>query len=588
MGVFHPAVGFPAVASGLVNQHVLHAYLDAAVVDHVYCAHIRAWSKLHGAEVDLYFSDQGFWTDATDTPASTYFDARLTQPLVWSRRVQGVRFGGESEFRSGSMEIDFTDRAYEFDGVTYTLRQFLANFKVDGRQITVKVVPSGYSYADGLTLYNATAEDWTSTSGGTIQVILRGSAWRLNVPVQPSTYAGTGGLEGDDGLTGKPKPVCFGQVFNIPANMILAGELLISVHTDVDGNGAPIQAIDKVRVGGVELIRANSGDGAGNFATVALLRAATAGSGGSAIEPGEFATCLAEGYVRLGSTPGAAVTLDVKGHKPSTYLTLPGDILQAVATAYGAEFSTDDLDIGSFATLNAARPYTVGRYIGPDSELTVAALFNEVMASLEGSWGDTALGRLQVNVTRLADPDASSVATIDDADIIEGSFRREPYPSDVRPAVKKITYGYGRNYAPSTQLAAGVSASDKVRLEADYLTAVDTQTLSEFAEAKEIRIDGNLVSSTDVATHLADLLDLYDGSAEFGKFRIPSNKAGNLNLGYQLTVTVSDEGYDGVAAIIIGIDFDAAAEEAELAALFEPAPTASPGDFNSDFNSDFS
>jgi hypothetical protein len=155
-------------------------------------------------------------------------------------------------------------------------------------------------------------------------------------------------------------------------------------------------------------------------------------------------------------------------------------------------------------------------------------------------------------------------------------------------AVKKITYGYGRNYAPSTQLAAGVSSADKVRLEADYLTAVDTQTLSEFAEAKEIRIDGNLVSSTDVATHLADLLDLYDGSAEFGKFRIPSNKAGNLNLGYQLTVTISDEGYDGVAAIIIGIDFDAAAEEAELAALFEAAPVESPGDFNNDFNSDFS
>lgn len=52
-------------------------------------------------------------------------------------------------------------------------------------------------------------------------------------------------LKGDDGLTGKPKPVCFGQVFNIPANMILAGELLISVHTDVDGNGAPIQAIER-------------------------------------------------------------------------------------------------------------------------------------------------------------------------------------------------------------------------------------------------------------------------------------------------------------------------------------------------------
>lgn len=557
MGVIHPAVSLPAVASGLDDEHEFDSYINSRsrIVRHTYAAHLRPYSNIAGMDVDIYLADKPFVTSTADTPASQYFEPRLEQPLAHERRINGSRFGGRSEFHSGTMLIAFEDRVFVHDGVEYTLRSFLDNFKIDGKRITVKAIPDGGTWVDGIVMYNNSAQDWAAADAGMIEVTLRGSAYRLDVPVQPSTFLGTGGLEGDVGVTGQRPPVCFGQVFNIPLFLLLAGELLYQVHSDIDGDGAPIHAVDAVKIDGVGVTFH------ADYATVALLRAAS-------IPSGHYGTCLAEGYIRLGSSPTGAVTADVRGGKfDGAFVSLPGSILLALVKLYGAEFADDEIDVGSFANLDTARPYGVERYIAPDDAITVADVFSEIMDSLEGSWGDTPQGLLQVGVSRLASDDASSAAVFDDADVEIGSFAWLPYPADVQPAVKKETIGYKKNYAATTQLAASVPDVDRALLVTDWSTVVGEQSLPQHAEARELRKNTNLVSAVDAAAQLASDLELYDGSPVFAGFKTTPNKVANLTLNHQITLSYTIEDVAEDKARIYGIRIDAKREEAEITVL---------------------
>lgn len=557
MGVLNPSVAHPAVSSGLDDEHEFDSYINSRsrIVRHTYAAHLRPYSRDAGMEVDIYLADRPFVTSASDTPANQYFEPRLEQPLAHERRINGTRFGGRSEFHSGTMLVAFEDRNFVFDGVEYTLRRFLDNFKIDGKQIIVKAIPDGGTWANGIEMFANTAQDWAAAESGMVEVTLRGSAYRLEVPVQPATFLGTGGLEGDVGVTGQRPPVCLGQVFNIPLFLLLAGELLYQVHSDINGDGAPIQAVDAVKIDGVGVTFDV------DYATVALLRAAS-------IPSGHYGTCLAEGYIRLGTSPTGAVTADVRGGKfDGSFVSLPGTMLLKLVTLYGAEFAESEIDVGSFANLDTARPYGVERYIAPDDVMTVADVFSEIMDSLEGSWGDTPQGLLQVGVARLASDDASSAATFDDADIELGSFAWLPYPADVQPAVKKETIGYKKNYAPTTQLAASVPDADKALLVTDWSTVVGEQALPQHEEARELRKNTNLVSSAHAAAQLASDLSLYNGGPVFAGFKTTPNKVANLTLGHQITISYTIEDVDEDKARVYGIRIDAKREEAEVTVL---------------------
>ena len=256
---------------------------------------------------------------------------------------------------------------------------------------------------------------------------------------------------------------------------------------------------------------------------------------------------------------------------------------------YGPELALPNLDVGSFANLNVERPYKINRYIGPDDATTVGDLFTEVMNSIEGSWGDSNLGRLQVNPVRSASFAASPVAVFDDADIIDGSFSWLPTPSDVAPALKKVTVRYARNNAPNVDLPDGVTGDNRSRLETEWLSVVADRTVSEHTEAREITIDTLLTDEDEAQDHADFLLAFYDGNKSPAQIRVPANKVANQNIGYQNEISLDLEGLAGAKFVVTGIDFDAAAEEAEIALLIEPGelPVRS-DDFNDDFNSDFS
>ncbi|MEO1513239.1 MAG: hypothetical protein AAFU70_14295, partial [Planctomycetota bacterium] len=287
------AVALAALPVVLENQGII----NATSVDLRFAATLVPFSEDTGGEVTIRLADRGFCTAPTDTPASTCFEGRLLEPIRWSRRTGGSTYGGRSSFRSASLRFSLVDRALKIGANTYSPRTLFSRLALDGRRVEVRAV-FGEDFANGITVFAGTAEDWDVARTGEVEVTLRGIGYRLDTPMQPATYGGTGGLDGTPDLQGRRYPICLGDVFFIEPVPVIPGELLYDIHTDADGNGAPIFAVTRARIGGVDLTIDAS------FTTTAELRAAT-------LPVGTLGVCLPEGRCRLAVEPGATLTLDV-------------------------------------------------------------------------------------------------------------------------------------------------------------------------------------------------------------------------------------------------------------------------------------
>ena len=129
---------------------------------------------------------------------------------------------------------------------------------------------------------------------------------RLEVNKPPNFYLGTGGTEGGDDLKGKPKPLCFGQVFNVPAVPVDTANLIYQVH-----------------------------DGIINSVTAAYDRGVALNKVGGVPAAGEYSDDLANGTFTLGGSPTGTVTADVQGSADPSYVSVTSDIVKRVVKSYG-------------------------------------------------------------------------------------------------------------------------------------------------------------------------------------------------------------------------------------------------------------
>jgi hypothetical protein len=153
-----------------------------------------------------------------------------------------------------------------------------------------------------------TAWPWTARFKGKVASFARtGQTLSLSVAVDSEpfvadvlslAYAGTGGAEGGADLKGRPKPLVLGWALNVEPVLINAVD---SVY-QFSGYGE-IEAVSTVYERG-----ADYGASYGNYATYAALVAA-------AIPAGGWASCHAEGMIRLGAPAYGVITADLKGHK---------------------------------------------------------------------------------------------------------------------------------------------------------------------------------------------------------------------------------------------------------------------------------
>lgn len=404
-----------------------------------------------------------------DTPAATWVPGKLAGNWNYSITVaSGVAptAGGSSSL--GILEI------IDPDGELDALR----TLALDGAELVLlRGDPEAY-----FDTYTAVARLTAAGIRGTTarkEILVRDQTWRLDTAeLHGQRYAGTGGVEGDSDLAGQMKPIGFGVVFNATPKLISAARLIHQVSC------TSVLAIDAVKDGGVAL------SSIGDFATYAALDAAT-------INPGEYATCLAEGLFRLGGKPEKICTVDFRGDNDAiaggpAYPHTRAQIVRRIACGRGSVRLTDpgDIDTAAFEALEVWQPATLGYYW--TEAITKAEAIAEVMAGCAGWWTVRLNGRLavgQLEDPALAVPDFTLSYPSDD-DTAESRVDAPEVP-DYAPPRKTTVMGFARNYTPMTDdQIAGAAAADAVVLKGDasYVTIEDAWVSVAYPSAAVVTI----------------------------------------------------------------------------------------------------
>jgi len=181
--------------------------------------------------------------------------------------------------------------------------------------------------------------------------------------------------------------MAFGKPRNVEPTLLSAAYLVYQVHSRA------IAAIDAVYDRAVALTAGS------DYASYALLIAATVTAGG-------YATCLAEGLVRLGATPVGPVTVDVQGDSTGGLAITAADIIARVADDF-TDLTSGDRDWSAFSALNAASSAACSLYVGSAENPSAADLFTALMVSVGGFWTFTAERRLSVRQVAFSTPKAA-------------------------------------------------------------------------------------------------------------------------------------------------------------------------------------
>jgi hypothetical protein len=420
-----------------------------------------------GALQTLYLSDADFITEPSDTPANTAFLSRLKNSGTIGLHVYSDgKTGGASKLETGTITVANIDG--EFD--------HWKDFSFDGRPLVIRSGTGGaYPSAFGV-VFTGTVES-VEVTWDLLIIRLRDKQFIFDRPVAATRYAGTNvgplGLEGTSAdLKDKPKPWTRGAPPNIPAPCVNTSKLAYQVN---NGVVTSIVVFDR----GLELVAGT------DHADSAALVAAT-------VTAGEYDTCLAEGYFRLGSAPSGQVTADVVQGATEVDRTV-AQTLQALALAAGltpAEISAEDV-----AALDALNPAVIGLYVADDE--TFRSAMDRVAASIGAYFIFDPLGVLRMGV--LTAPEGSPLLTLYDYDI--GDDVQIKPARDKNIPVWSVTVRHTKlGLVQATDLAGSVDAERRAYLAQEYRSAKyeDAAIKDQYLLATEMQVD-TLLTGEDAA-----------------------------------------------------------------------------------------
>lgn len=395
----------------------------------------------------LYAGTEDYITRSSDIPAGTPIPGILEHLPRFDRSIiSGDGFNGLANGWGDASLINIGD----YD-------QYLRGYAVDGRRAVFKALLRSQSYAFAQMIADLTATSTSVASNGQMLVVgFRDKAFKLDVPTQPSVYAGTGGVEGGPELTNKRRNMVLGNVKNITPVLLISPELVFEVN-----GGRPVQAISAVYDKGYPL------DGPqADYATIALLRAA-------AITDGWFSTCLAQGRFRVGSAY-EQITCDVHGDNSGVYVSSTGTIMRRIVNINACISDPAEVDTASFAALELVQPAPIGYYLNENSTETVGETFAKLTQGIGGWCGFTRLGMLQAGI--FTAPSGTPAGAYTDLEILDIDVEKLPSGMDPPPWRQRIVYE--RNWTVISDPFAGVGLIDAPRaawLGTPYKVASTTQ-----------------------------------------------------------------------------------------------------------------
>lgn len=459
----------------------------------------------------IFAASREFITESDDIPANQPFGGSLDQPLSFRRSI--IQSDGIGGFVIGQGQLVIQNASGEYD--------FLPQrYALDGRDVEVRFGRVGRGvpydpYEDWFVVFRGTAADM-HVDEQELTVTLQDDSFKLEVPLQTSTYSGDGGIEGTADLAGKPKPLVFGSVLNITPPLVVPNSYLYQVH-----DGA-VEAIAAVYSRGVALI---AGD---NYATSALLLAASTASG-------EFDTCLAEGMFRVNFVLEGEITADVDGDSAGSFAETKADIIRRILARSTELDDPDDLYMPAFTAYQTAQPGAIGLYFDHNSSDLVYDAIAKVIG--QGAWaGFRRDGRFEVK--QFDRPTGVPAARFDKRDIRD-NIRRERLPSGISPAPWRWKVPYQKNWTVIEQPADSVSAALRSFLAAEFRYAT--------AEAETVKVDHPLAQErtveaaayrdeADAAAEADRLLDLYRRPGALYRMLL-GTEAMKLGIGQVIEVT---------------------------------------------------
>lgn len=478
-----------------------------------------------GATQTYYFSDRGYITGASDTPAHTNYIPSTNNPFQFNVGV----FNGDFSGRSGSFGAI---RLLNGDGDL----DYLTGLYWAGRSVKVYAGAPDFSRDQFVNVFDGLCNSIEHHEGEII-INIQNNDRILDTEFIQSLYSGDGGFNGGSDLEGKPKPLLYGECKHITPVLVDAANLIYQVH-----DGA-IEEITAVYDRGVALT---------NGGNVADISAAS-------VSAGQYKTQLSGGYIRLGSSPDGAVTVDAKGHNSGGYISKTGQIVSYILRNKMGLYNLIEthIDQGSFNHLDQSLPYNVGIYISDKTNGN--EILNSLLTPLAAYWTFTSDGLMSVG---LGEEPSEPVLEINENIIIDGELQC----SNVYPPAWRINVGYARNWTSQNEIAT--AASEEYR---DFAQEEFRKIILETSAIKTVSASSVEKSFNTLILNQADALDLSSKiKTLFGarrKLYTVSIKSiySTLEIGDTITLKVNRFNLDnGQDFLVVGIGRDVETNTIEL------------------------
>lgn len=496
----------------------------------IYLAEITAYNLTTSSiETLRYSTGLGY----VDTVNGNFYEPRIEQPCMMRRDIfNSGKIGGTTTSSYGELTLKNIDGGLDI----------FSGYAFDGRTVTIKVGDDNAAYSTFTTVLIAgiaqAAFEW-----GRVSIRLRDRITDLQKKkVQPLLFAGTNDNvsifnEGGTDLKDAQKPMILGRVTNLTPVLINSFYLIYQISTGVLTE--VVNVFDK----GVYLARGT------DYATSALLRA-------SAPALGAFNTCLAEGMIKLGSTPTGTLTAVAWQYKTVEENTV-AQIVKRVVTSAGG-LTTGDLVLSDYTTLDAQIAANVGLVVSGD--MMVSDVLDNLCESIGAWWGFDTLNKFRI--LRLDAPSSTSVADFDESSIM--SIERESVSvNGSTDAVYKITLEHDKNWTVQTgdSLASSVAADHKSYLEKEVRKSVkkDDSIKTAHPNAQEVTTSTLLCGLKYAEPEAQRLLSIYDPARIIltVSVKIDVSSLSTVDLGTVVKITSSRYGLSsGKYLRVIGIQTD--------------------------------
>lgn len=444
----------------------------------VYLIECAIWDLAEEELVTLRFSDVGYTTLEDDTPANSYYDARIMQGVVITKSMwSGSRLAVRSTADFGDVILANGD-----GGLDAYLDP--ASYAWVGRTITGKVGEADWSIDDYYTIFTGTITNTQFVGVEKVRVAIAGKKYQLKQDVVNSTgfeggNVGATDIKGDDAVKGKPKMVCLGEVFNIQPELVNEAGLLYRADENA------IQQVVAV------------------YDRAWTLTPST-----------DYTDQASSGGFKLLGAPDGMVTADILGRKPDgVYIDETEDIIEHLLTDSSlGGFPTSTIG-STFGTLGLSAP--VGIYISAgdmidQSRENMKRTLNDVIDQLANGVGcfiaEDQSGKFQIG--RLTLPSGSPILSLDETMVAQIQLR------EVTTPVWRVRVAYQRNHTiqeTDIDVAGGVTIERRNVIKEPYLLAVaeDDTILDAWPFAEEMLVEAWFADEADAQDEADRLLAMY-------------------------------------------------------------------------------